>query len=910
MVNSRFGLSVLLLLGAGLTLRGQAPTIGDPPIVQNAPSYKKTPGVPAMHKVPTATTSAWYDTTNRTVIRDSWNLTFWPTTFVQTGWTGSVENNIPGTTTQEFKDAVLARVNWFRAMAGVPVGITLASDRNTKAQAAALMFSSNRDISHYPPTSWINYRPEGAEAAANSNICYGFTNDPGCVMAYMIDSGGGNTAVGHRRWILYPQTEVMGTGDVPWNGSYPYANALWVFDQAHWGARPATRDTFVAWPPPGYVPYQVVAPRWSFSYPGANFSNATITMQRAGQPVPVRLETIANGYGENTLVWIPDNLEPSYSYQPPAPASDTTTTVTITNVLVGETYQSFSYPVTLFDPSTGGSTFQFAPASASVSYAAVSGTANLTVSPANTSWTSSSNAAWLTITSGLSGTGSGPIGWSVSQNTSSAGRTGAITVSTATFSVIQGGMPCIFTLSSQSGNLPASGGSGSFTVTSVPADCAHGSYSFANWLTVTSSFDVPGVRRLTYSASANTSGAQRVGTITVAGQTFTVTQPAQPAQGAALQFVPVTPCRVMDTRGANGPLDGPFIAGTTTRTVPVPSSPCGIPTNAAAYSLNITVVPRVGFLGFLTVWPAGQPQPGASTLNSHDGSILANAAIVPAGTSGAINVYALHDTDLVIDINGYFVPPASGTLQFYPMAPCRVLDTRNSNGTFGGPAITGGTSRSFPIRASACGIPSNATAYAFNVTVVPRGFLGYLTAWPTGQPQPGASTLNSLDGTVLANAAIVPAGTGGAVSFYAMNTTDVVVDLNGYFAPPGTGGLNFYTVTPCRLVDTRNAAGALGGPILNGLGTRAFPLASSVCGLPSTASAYSLNVTVQPAGFLGYLTIYPAGQAQPGISTLNAPKGLVLANAALTPAGTNGSVNVFALNTTHVIIDTNGYFGQ
>jgi hypothetical protein len=318
----------------------------------------------------------------------------------------------------------------------------------------------------------------------------------------------------------------------------------------------------------------------------------------------------------------------------------------------------------------------------------------------------------------------------------------------------------------------------------------------------------------------------------------------------------------------------------------------------------------VGFLGFLTVWPAGQPQPGASTLNSHDGSILANAAIVPAGTSGAINVYALHDTDLVIDINGYFVPPASGTLQFYPMAPCRVLDTRNSNGTFGGPAITGGTSRSFPIRASACGIPSNATAYAFNVTVVPRGFLGYLTAWPTGQPQPGASTLNSLDGTVLANAAIVPAGTGGAVSFYAMNTTDVVVDLNGYFAPPGTGGLNFYTVTPCRLVDTRNAAGALGGPILNGLGTRAFPLASSVCGLPSTASAYSLNVTVQPAGFLGYLTIYPAGQAQPGISTLNAPKGLVLANAALTPAGTNGSVNVFALNTTHVIIDTNGYFGQ
>ena len=71
------------------------------------------------------------------------------------------------------------------------------------------------------------------------------------------------------------------------------------------------------------------------------------------------------------------------------------------------------------------------------------------------------------------------------------------------------------------------------------------------------------------------------------------------------------------------------------------------------------------------------------------------------------------------------------------------------------------------------------------MTVVPQGPLGYLTAWPTGQTQPVVSTLNSLDGTVLANAAIVPAGTGGAVSFFASDTTDLVVDINGYFASPG-----------------------------------------------------------------------------------------------------------------------------
>jgi uncharacterized repeat protein (TIGR01451 family) len=380
-----------------------------------------------------------------------------------------------------------------------------------------------------------------------------------------------------------------------------------------------------------------------------------------------------------------------------------------------------------------------------------------------------------------------------------------------------------------------------------------------------------------------------------------------PTNNPSLQFVPVTPCRVFDTRNANGTFGGPFIAGGATRNVPVPTSACSIPAGAAAYSLNITVVPRVGTLGYLTVWPTGQTQPGVSTLNSPDGSTLANAAIVPAGTGGSISVFALQDTDVVIDINGYFVTAGAGTLQFFPLTPCRVLDTRSANGTFGGPAIAGQTSRSFPIRSSACSVPATATAYSFNVTVSPHGFLGFVTAWPTGQTQPNASTLNSLDGTILANAAIVPAGTNGAVSFYANNTTDLIVDINGYFAPPAAGGLNFHTVTPCRVVDTRNADGSTGGPIVNGGTSRTFPLPDSGC-VPTTAAAYSLNVTVVPSGFLGFLTAWPTGQAQPNASTLNAQKGIVVANAAILPAGTAGSIDVFASSATHVIIDTNGYF--
>jgi transposase InsO family protein len=78
--------------------------------------------------------------------------------------------------------------------------------------------------------------------------------------------------------------------------------------------------------------------------------------------------------------------------------------------------------------------------------------------------------------------------------------------------------------------------------------------------------------------------------------------------------------------------------------------------------------------------------------------------------------------------------------------------------------------------------------------------------------------------------------------------------------------------------------------------------------LPATAEAYSLNMTVVPQGPLGYLTAWPAGQAQPEVSTLNVPKGFALANAAIVRAGTSGSINTFVTDLTDVIIDTNGYF--
>jgi hypothetical protein len=316
-------------------------------------------------------------------------------------------------------------------------------------------------------------------------------------------------------------------------------------------------------------------------------------------------------------------------------------------------------------------------------------------------------------------------------------------------------------------------------------------------------------------------------------------------------FVPVTPCRIADTRNPNGSFGGPSLASGGTRSFPIPSSSCGIPSTAAAYSLNVTVVPS-GALGYISMWPTGQTQPLVSTLNSLDGRVKANAAIVPAGTGGAVSVFASDATNVILDINGYFVPTTvSGSLAFYPVTPCRVADTRNATGALGGPSLVGGQTRSLPVL-SACGIPSTAQAYSLNFTAIPQGPLDYLTVWPAAQTQPLVSTLNAGTGAITANAAIVPAGSGGSIEAFVTNNTDLVIDVNGYFAPPATGGLSLYTLAPCRVLDSRQNVGAFSG-------TLNVNVTGSGCSVPGSAQAYVFNATVVPPTPLGYLTLWPEG---------------------------------------------------
>ena len=139
----------------------------------------------------------------------------------------------------------------------------------------------------------------------------------------------------------------------------------------------------------------------------------------------------------------------------------------------------------------------------------------------------------------------------------------------------------------------------------------------------------------------------------------------------------------------------------------------------------------------------------------------------------------------------------------------------------------------------------------------------------------------------------------------------VAVPANGSLSTLGDigGAVPFVPVTPCRIVDTRNATGAYGGPKLAANTVRDFNLISGPCtGIPASATSFSLNFTVTQTDGAGHLVVYPTGGAVPTVSTINFTAGQTIANAAIVPA-TAGSISVMsAVSATHLLIDINGYF--
>ncbi|HTO86246.1 MAG TPA: hypothetical protein VMR54_01800 [Thermoanaerobaculia bacterium] len=142
-----------------------------------------------------------------------------------------------------------------------------------------------------------------------------------------------------------------------------------------------------------------------------------------------------------------------------------------------------------------------------------------------------------------------------------------------------------------------------------------------------------------------------------------------------------------------------------------------------------------------------------------------------------------------------------------------------------------------------------------------------------------------------------------------------VVSVLTAMTAEAAGPYQFYSVTPCRLVNTRNGtAGVNGPPALSSGVARNFQI-TNLCGVPDTATAATLNVTFITPTADGFIKIWPYNTTMPGVSTVNAATGEpAIANGAIVPL-TAGSLNISVVygsqvvgSTANVIIDVTGYF--
>jgi hypothetical protein len=361
----------------------------------------------------------------------------------------------------------------------------------------------------------------------------------------------------------------------------------------------------------------------------------------------------------------------------------------------------------------------------------------------------------------------------------------------------------------------------------------------------------------------------------------------------------------------------------------------GVPANATAVVLNVTVV-SPGYGGFLTIFPAGAPQPFTSNLNYSAGEAVPNLVEVGTGTSGDVSIYSQANTDVVVDLEGYTSPTASGGAGaglYTPLAaPARLCDTRSGNPSnlSGGDAQCNGAGNAgkrlgnggvIAVKvAGNNGTPVGATAAVLNLTVVNPSSGGYLTVFPQGAAQPFTANVNYSAGQVSGNRVIVPlsttGGTPGDISIFSSASADVVVDVSGYYSAAGGTGANFTAEpAPVRICDTRagNPSNLSGGA--NQCNNTTFgPNATHVinvaglAGVPSGAKAVVLNLTAVTPSATTYLTVFP-GPGQPFVSDLNPVAGDVKGNLTVATLNANGTVSIYNnTGTVNVVVDVLGWY--
>ncbi|MFI7486946.1 choice-of-anchor D domain-containing protein [Micromonospora echinaurantiaca] len=389
--------------------------------------------------------------------------------------------------------------------------------------------------------------------------------------------------------------------------------------------------------------------------------------------------------------------------------------------------------------------------------------------------------------------------------------------------------------------------------------------------------------------------------------------------GARGTYYPLTPVRIMDTRTGNGAPKAKLGPNGTVN-LQVTGRGGVPPAGVGAVVLNVTVAEPTAS-SYLTVYPAGQAKPTASSLNFGKGWIRSNSVTVAVGAGGkvAITNYA-GSTHAIVDVVGYYAsdntPIISGVGvggQLQPVVPRRLFDSRSDWGS----KLPAGNQVRLAVN---YGPDANwrMRAVVVNITAVSPSASGFLTAWNGEWPEPTTSTVNYGAGTVTPNLAVVPVrhctdcpwGVDlPTFGVYTHKDTHVIVDIVGFIDDGSlANGLRFDPKTPTRIVDSRIGQGLPTNPGPAVIGTVTAP--GSV--VADNTRALALNVTAVSPTASTYLKLWPNGITgidQPDVSNLNAAAGQTVANAAVTLIGPTDRFNVYNHSgTTGVVADVVGTY--
>jgi hypothetical protein len=392
---------------------------------------------------------------------------------------------------------------------------------------------------------------------------------------------------------------------------------------------------------------------------------------------------------------------------------------------------------------------------------------------------------------------------------------------------------------------------------------------------------------------------------------------AAPSAAAAVDstgtYYKVPQVRLLDTRAGNGAPKAPVGVG---KSIDVQiTGRGGIPTSSvAAVVLNLTAVQPTGG-GYITAYPTGGTRPNASSLNLTAGAIRANLVTVPVGTGGKVTIYnATGTVNLLADVLGFYSSDDAlqatlgmGT-QFQLAKPGRLFDSRQD----GFPLAPGEVVPMGPD----FGAPTNSTikALAINVTALKGTKAGYIQVYPENvSTPPNVSSLNFAPGQTVANMVVAPASFNTQAGIPAINvkngsagTTDVVVDVVGYYDQDAAEGLRFHAVPPMRMIDTRNGTGTVKAPLATN-SQRQFSAPNPPAGTDTIALV--ANTTVDRPTAATYLTVWDGTTSRPTVSNLNATAGQVVANATITPLSATNTFYIYNNNgSTQTIMDVTGHF--